>query len=87
MSINKKNHSPKIYSYNKMKTRGTGGLVLRKSSSQITYPFGKYNVTVKVSKDQKFVGISEIRINKDFRSYKQKLVPKGYHDVEDFYTK
>ena len=87
MSVNKKKYSPKTYSYNQMKTRGTGGLVLRKSSNQITYPFGKYNVTVKVSKDQKFVGISEIRINKDFRSYKQKLVPKGFHDVEDFYTK
>jgi uncharacterized membrane protein len=87
MSSNKKKYAPKTYSYNKMKTRGTGGLVLKKSSNQITCPFGKYNVTVKVSKDQKFVGISEIRINKDFRSYRQKLMPKGYHDVEDFYKK
>ena len=37
MSIGKKKCSPKTYSYDKMKTKGTGGLVLRKSSNQITY--------------------------------------------------
>lgn len=87
MGINKKKYSPKNLSYDKMKTRGSGGFALRKSDNQIVYPFGKYNVIVKVSRDKKFVGISEIRINKDFRSYKQKLLTKGYHDVEDFYTK
>lgn len=73
------------WSYDKIRTKGTGGTVLRKTRNQITYPFGKFNVTVDVTKNNKFVGISEIKVNKDFRSYKQKTAVKGYHDVEDFY--
>lgn len=73
--------------YDKLKIEGTGGSILRKNKSQLVYPFGKYNITVKLSNKNEFMGISEIRLNKDFRSYKQRLVTKGYHDVEDFYKK
>ena len=30
-------------------------------------------------------GISEVRINKDFLSFKQKTTTKGFHDVKEYY--
>jgi hypothetical protein len=71
--------------YDKLKVKGTGGRILRKGRNEIKYPLGKYEVTIQLSPDNKFIGISEIRINKDFRSYKQRIVTKGFHDVEEFY--
>ncbi|GAI43482.1 unnamed protein product, partial [marine sediment metagenome] len=49
------------------------------------YPFDKYLITIKLSPSNEFIGIVEIKVNKDFLSYKQKLPPKGFHDVEEFY--
>lgn len=53
----------------------------------IIYPLGPYEITIELSPDDQFIGITRIRLNKDFLSYKQKTMPKGYHDVEEFYSK
>ena len=37
----------------------------------IIYPFEMYEITVKLSPDGKFMGIEEVQINKDFRSFNQ----------------
>jgi len=50
----------------------------------ISYPFNKYDIKIKVDQDNKFVSIIEVSINKDFQSYKQKMV-KGYHDIDKYY--
>lgn len=87
MSVSKKKYLRNNWSYDKIRAKGTGGSSLRQTSNQIKYPFGKFNVTVNVTKNNRFIGISEIKVNKDFRSYKQKIANKGYHDVEDFYKR
>jgi hypothetical protein len=51
----------------------------------LNYPFGKYEIKIKLSKDNKFLDIIEIKINKDFLSFRQKMASKGVHDVEKFY--
>jgi hypothetical protein len=52
---------------------------------ELTYPFEKYEIKVLVDSYGKFIGINEIKINKDFRSLKQKIESTGYIDVEDLY--
>ena len=51
----------------------------------VVYPFGRYEITVELTSDNKFVGIVEVKINKDFRSYSQKIASTKVHDVEDYY--
>jgi hypothetical protein len=51
----------------------------------LDYPFGRYEIKIKLSKDNKFLDIIEIKINKDFLSFRQKMASKGVHDVEKFY--
>ncbi len=52
----------------------------------LIYPFDHYEIKVKLSYDGKFLGVSEVKINKDFLSHKIKSTPKGYHDVDEFYA-
>lgn len=49
------------------------------------YPFGKYQIKLKLSLTNEFIDILEVKINKGFLSYKQKATTKGYHDVDEFY--
>lgn len=51
----------------------------------IVYPFDKYEIKVKLSMDNKFIGIVEIKLNKEFLSFKQKMASQGVHDVDKFY--
>lgn len=55
------------------------------STSTIIYPFGRYEIEVVLGTQKEFLGITKVRINQDFLSHAQKLTPKGYHDVEEFY--
>jgi len=64
---------------------GTGDSSLTQETRTIVYPFERFNITVKVSPSNEFVGITEVEINKEFMSYKQKIAQQGYHDVEQFY--
>ena len=49
----------------------------------ITYPFEKYEIVVKLTLDRKFIGIDEVRINKDFRSYKQQTTQETFAHAEE----
>lgn len=51
----------------------------------IVYPFERYEITVKLTADGRFVGIEQVALNKDFRSFKQKVVSTAFHDVEEYY--
>lgn len=46
---------------------------------------GKYTLKIRVTLSNEFLGIEEIKINKEFASYKSKITPKGYHDVSKYY--
>jgi hypothetical protein len=51
----------------------------------IKYKLGKYEITVEVTLDNKFIGITEIKVNTDFRSYHQKIASTKAFDVEEYY--
>jgi hypothetical protein len=71
--------------YNEPEDNGTGSYSNNTDFKIITFPFDKYEITIKLTTDNEFIGVVEVKINKDFLSYKQKTTPKGYHDVEEFY--
>ncbi len=74
-----------ILDYDSLRNQGTGGHQDLSDCRVVDYAFDKYIVKILVTSANEFVGITEIRINKDFRSYQQKLANIGYHDVDDFY--
>jgi len=49
----------------------------------IVYPFNKYLIVVRLTSDGRFIGIEEVRINKEFRSYKR--TPQEIFRVIDEY--
>lgn len=53
----------------------------------IKYPFDRYNITVAISSNNEFIGITEVQLNEDFRSYKLKRTSQFSAEVEDFYFK
>ena len=73
------------YDYDRSMRDGTGSHDENKIYKTIEYPFEKYLIKVKVNESGKFVGVVEVKINKDFLSYKQKVASKGYHNVDEFY--
>jgi hypothetical protein len=73
------------HDYNKIKNTGTGGLEEAENYRIIMFPFEKYEIKIKLTPNNEFVEVIEVKINKDFLSYKQKATPKGFHDVKKFY--
>ena len=66
-----------------LKKDGTGDRQVE--YKEIVYPFDKYEVKIKLTLDNKFVEIVEIKVNKEFLRYKQKRSKRGYHDVDEYY--
>jgi hypothetical protein len=50
----------------------------------VVYPFEMYEIVVKLALDGKFVGIEEVRIRKDFRSYKNKTPQRIFAQIDEF---
>lgn len=63
----------------------TGTHTAAQGYKMIVYPFERYEITVKLTPDGKFVGIEQVAVNKDFRSFKQRLASTAFHDVEEYY--
>jgi len=51
----------------------------------IEYPIGAFTATVQLSPKGEFVGIVEIKVNKDFRNFRQKIATKVHPDVADYF--
>lgn len=49
----------------------------------IVYPFGMFEIVVKLTLDGKFVSIEEVRINRDFRSYRNQTPQRIFSDVDE----
>ena len=67
----------------KNRESGTG------SSSTVDYtrkvvPFDRYEIVVKLTSDGKFAGIEEVRINKDFRNYSQRVHQRAFEYVDSY---
>lgn len=75
----------KDFDYEKLKNKGTGGHEEPDDYKIIDYPFDRYQIKVKLTPTNEFIGIIEVKINKDFLSHKQKITSQGFHDVDEFY--
>jgi hypothetical protein len=54
-------------------------------TKHVRYPFGKYEIVVKLAGDDRFLGIVEVEVNKDFRSHAQRIASTKILDVEEYY--
>ncbi len=75
----------KEHDYNTFQKQGIGGQDMPEDYKIITYPFDKYQIKIKLTPSNEFIGIIEVKINKEFLFYKQKITSKGFHDVDEFY--
>lgn len=75
----------KDYDYRRLREEGTGSHDEPSDYKTIVFPFDKYQITVKLTPANEFIGITEVKVNKNFLSHKQKITPQGFHDVDDFY--
>lgn len=73
------------FDYEKLKNIGTGSHEALEEYKIIRYTFDKYIISVKVTPSNEFIEITEVEINKEFLSHKQKMAIKGFHDVDEFY--
>lgn len=74
-----------FFNYDSIKNQGTGGSSLFENSKVIVYPFGRYEVKIRLTLNNEFIGIEEIKINKDFLSQKERLAISNIIDVNEFY--
>lgn len=51
----------------------------------IVYSFDKYEIDVQLGSNDEFIGVTGVKINKDFVAYEKKRMPLGYHDVDYLY--
>lgn len=73
------------YGYGDFIRQATGSSSEGEDYKVISYPFDKYEIKVKVSPSNQFMGIIEVKINKDFLSHKQRMGIQTYLDVDEFY--
>jgi len=73
------------YDYNKLKQEGTGGPDMPSDFKTIVYPFNKYQITIRLTQDNRFIEVIEVKINKEFLSHKQKISTSGSIDVRKDY--
>ncbi|MGC1119621.1 MAG: hypothetical protein WBA22_00885 [Candidatus Methanofastidiosia archaeon] len=74
------------FGYDTLKDNGTGSHAKFDDYRIIVYPFGRYQIKVKVTPANEFIGIVEVGANRDFLSYKQRIASSGGHDVDEFYS-
>lgn len=71
--------------YKSSKDLGTGSHENFEKYKIIVYPFGKYEIAIRLSLSNEFIDILEVKVNKDFLDYKQKSSLKKYNDIDDYY--
>lgn len=70
-----------------LRDEGTGSRAEVSDYKIIVFPFDKYEIKIKLTPNNEFLGVLEVKINKEFLSYKQKITHADSHDVEEFYPK
>ena len=63
----------------------TSSPVNQQSYKLVVVPYGNCEVVVCLTQDNRFAGIRELRIKKDFLTPEQRVSTSGYLDVEEFY--
>ena len=67
------------------KTSVTGELE-DKDYKIIEYPFDKYLLKIALTVTNEFLAVVEIKINKDFLTYKEKIINQSHYDVDEYYN-
>ncbi len=52
---------------------------------QVVVPYDNLVIVVELTRSGQFIGISEVRIRRDFLSNAQRVAASGFHDIEAFY--
>lgn len=50
----------------------------------VVYPFEQYELKLKLTPNNEFIEVLEIKLNKDFLSHKQKMSSLNYFNVEEY---
>ena len=67
------------------KSKGIGtGSISTTDYVKLVYLFERYEILVKLTSDGRFVGIEEVRVDKDFRSYKQVAPQKVFEYIDEY---
>ncbi len=75
----------KQYSYVDL-TRGSTGADLDENRHKlVTVPYENFEIVVCLSEDNRFLGIAELRVKRDFLSPAQRVANTGVFDVDEFY--
>lgn len=61
------------------------GSGISSDSKIVIYPIEKYEIMIKLSPTNEFLGVEGISVNKDFFSYKKQIGVFGNLDVDQFY--
>lgn len=56
-----------------------------RAHKEIVVSFDRFRIKVSLTLDNRFVGIVEVSLKKDFRSPEDKARTQGFHDVADLY--
>ena len=73
--------------YDKLKKQGTVSQGKIKDDKIIVFPFGKYQIKIKLTPTNEFIEVVEVKINKEFLSHKQKIASRRHTDVDEYYPK
>jgi len=73
------------YSYLALTKGSTGSEFDAQGHKLVVVPYHNFEVIVCLTEDNRFLGITELRIKKDFLSPDQKVANSGVFDVDEFY--
>jgi hypothetical protein len=73
------------YGYDSLVRQATGSKGEGGDYKVILYIFDIYEIKVKLSLTNEFLGILEVKVNKDFLSQKQRIGTQSYLDVDKYY--
>lgn len=73
------------YDYDSFREQGTGGRGEGYDYQIVSYPFDRYEIKVKLSPSNQFIGITEVKLNKSFLSHSQRIGTQNYLDVDKYY--
>ena len=66
-------------------TNSTGSFVNPRAYKVAVIPYGQYEIVICLTQDDRFVGIAEVRVSRDFLTPSQRVASSGYLDVEEYY--
>ena len=73
------------YSYKNLTAGSTGSSPSVQGQKLIVVSRDQYEIVVRLTDDDRFVEIAELRIKKDFLSPEQRVAASGCFNIEEFY--